>query len=102
MSVTGVSSIVMPSKYGGLRTYVDSASHSNTSPVGVGSVRQRSSPSNTLAYWWVNMSLLIDESIVACTSAASGQMSLRNTSLPSWSLPSGSVSKSKFIEPASE
>ena len=52
---------------------------------GVGSERQRSSPSNTLAYSCVNISVSIELSIVFCTSAASGQMSLRKTSLPSWS-----------------
>src|SRR5439155_7704260 len=36
MSVTGVGEAAMPSKYGGLRTYVDSVSHANVSPVGVG------------------------------------------------------------------
>ena len=40
-------------------------------------LRHRSSPSKTLAYWWVNMSLSIELSIVSCTSAASGQMSLQ-------------------------
>ena len=48
----------------------------------------------------VNMSVSIDESIVDCTSAASGQMSVRKTSLPSVSVPSASFSKSKFIDPA--
>jgi hypothetical protein len=49
MSSTGVGEAAMPSKYGGLRTYVDCASHSNVSPVGVGSERHRSSPANTSA-----------------------------------------------------
>src|ERR1700709_2670930 len=37
MSVTGDGSGDIPSKYGGLRTYVESGSHSNVEPVGVGS-----------------------------------------------------------------
>jgi hypothetical protein len=48
----------------------------------------------------VNISESIEVSMVCCTSAASGQMSLRNTSLPSVSWPRASVSKSKFIDPA--
>ena len=47
MSVISAGSAFMPSKYGGLRTYVESASHSNVSPDGVDSSRQRSSPANT-------------------------------------------------------
>ncbi len=94
-------SSVIPSKYGGFRTYVDASFHSKVAPVGVGSVRHRSSPSKTLAYSCSNMSVEIEESIVACTSDASGQMSFRKTSLPSLSRPSGSVSKSKFMLPAS-
>lgn len=80
---------------------MDSASHSNVAPVGVGSERQRSSPSKTPAYWCVNMPVSMELSIVDWTSSASGQMSLRNTSLPSVSVPSASESKSKFIDPAS-
>src|SRR5262245_46746235 len=49
MLLTGCGEAVIPSKYGGLRTYVDSGSHANVSPVGVGSERQRSSPANTSA-----------------------------------------------------
>ncbi|GMA85281.1 hypothetical protein GCM10025868_05310 [Angustibacter aerolatus] len=49
MSVTGEGSACMPSKYGGLRTYVDPPSHSKVSPVGVGSPCQRSSPAKTSA-----------------------------------------------------
>jgi hypothetical protein len=37
----------MPSKYGGLRTYVEPASQVKVSPVGVGNDRHRSSPANT-------------------------------------------------------
>src|SRR6476620_10015907 len=39
MSSTGDGWAAMPSKYGGLRTYVDSPSQVNVSPVGVGSER---------------------------------------------------------------
>ena len=49
MSETGCGSRSMPSKYGGLRTYVDSASQENVSPVGVGRPCQRSSPAKTSA-----------------------------------------------------
>ena len=49
MSETGSGSAGMPSKYGGLRTYVESGSHSKTLPVGVGSDVHRSSPANTSA-----------------------------------------------------
>src|SRR6185436_3480028 len=49
MSVTGDGSADMPSKYGGFRMYVDSASQSNVFPVGVGRFCQRSSPEKTSA-----------------------------------------------------
>jgi hypothetical protein len=49
MSWTGDGSGCIPSKYGGLRTYVEFGSHSKTSPSGVGRPRQRSSPANTSA-----------------------------------------------------
>ena len=49
MSVTGSGSSGIPSKYGGLRTYVESASHSNVLPSGVGSDCQVASPANTSA-----------------------------------------------------
>ena len=41
MSVTGVGFCGIPSKYGGLRTYVDLGSHSKVFPVGVASDFQR-------------------------------------------------------------
>ena len=47
MSVTSSGSGGKSSKYGGWRTYVESASHSKRSPVGTSSEFQRSSPSNT-------------------------------------------------------
>src|ERR671917_170001 len=56
MSVTGEGDWAMPSKYGGLRTYVEEASHSKVSPVGVGSDVQRSSPANTSTYPLRNIS----------------------------------------------
>ena len=49
MSAGGAGSIVRPSKYGGRATYVDAGSQSYRSPSGIGSARQRSSPSKTLA-----------------------------------------------------
>ena len=49
MSVTGSGSSDMPSKYGGLRTYVESSSQANVSPSGVGSDFHCSSPANTSA-----------------------------------------------------
>src|SRR6218665_3358358 len=55
MSVTAAGVIVMPSKYGGLRTYVELSSHSKIAPVGAGRFRHRSSPSNTLAYCFGNI-----------------------------------------------
>jgi hypothetical protein len=48
----------------------------------------------------VNISLAIAESMTSSISCAEGQMSLRNTSLPSGSLPNGSVVMSTSIEPA--
>src|SRR5215475_6426772 len=48
-SATGAGSWLIPSKYGGRRTYVESGSHANVSPLGVGSDRHRSSPANTSA-----------------------------------------------------
>ncbi len=48
-SRTGSGSRPMPSKYGGLRTYVDESSHAKVSLSGVGRPRQRSSPANTSA-----------------------------------------------------
>ena len=47
MSATGSGSSGMPSKYGGFRTYVDSGSHSNVLPSGVGSDCHASSPAKT-------------------------------------------------------
>ena len=41
ISTTGVGCLGIPSKYGGLRTYVDLASHSKILPVGVASDFQR-------------------------------------------------------------
>ena len=49
MSVTGAGLAGMPSKYGGLRTYVESSLHSKVLPLGVGRLRHRSSPLNTSA-----------------------------------------------------
>ena len=77
MSVTGVVSRVMPSKYGGLRTYVESSFHSKVEPSGVGRLRHRSSPSNTVLYCLMNCSREIDESTMSCTSSGDGQMSLQ-------------------------
>ncbi|CAI8335591.1 MAG: Uncharacterised protein [Cellulomonadaceae bacterium TMED98] len=79
---TGAGVAAIPSKYGGFCTYVDSASHSKVSPVGVGRDFQRSSPSNTAEYSLSNMPVSIDESMVCWTSAALGQISRRKTSVP--------------------
>jgi hypothetical protein len=49
MSLTGSGSAGIPSKYGGLRTYVESSAHSKVLPLGVGRLRHRSSPLNTSA-----------------------------------------------------
>ena len=49
MSATGSGSSGMPSKYGGLRTYVESGSQANVAPSGVGSDRHCSSPAKTSA-----------------------------------------------------
>ena len=49
MSETGCGSEGMPSKYGGLRTYVDLGSQSKVLPLGVGRFRHRSSPLKTSA-----------------------------------------------------
>src|SRR3954454_21015493 len=54
MSATGVGSADMPSKYGGLRTYVESSAHANVSPVGVGSDCHCSSPAKTSEYAELN------------------------------------------------
>ena len=47
------------------------------------------------------MSLVIDDSTTRATSAAFGQMSARNTSVPSGSVPIASFSGSQSIVPAS-
>jgi len=49
MLPTGAGSADIPSKYGGLRTYVEAGSHSKVLPLGVGRLRQRSSSLNTSA-----------------------------------------------------
>ena len=49
MSVTGSGSSGMPSKYGGLRTYVESSAQAKVSPSGVGRSFQRWSPAKTSA-----------------------------------------------------
>jgi hypothetical protein len=46
-SVKGSGERGRPSKYGGRRTYVESPSQANRSPVGTASEFQRSSPANT-------------------------------------------------------
>ena len=56
MSVTGAGWAGRPSKYGGLRTYVESSSHAKRSPVGTSRERQRSSPAYTPSYDFTNMS----------------------------------------------
>ncbi len=101
MSVTGSGSRVMPSKYGGLRTYVDSGSHSKMSPSGVGSDRHVSSPANTLAYSRVNISLASADATTSWISCGVGQISLRYTGWPDGSVPSGSRVMSTSMLPAS-
>jgi hypothetical protein len=76
-SDTGSGSAAMPSKYGGLRTYVDSASQSNVSPVGVGSDRHCTSPANTSEYAELNPVAPIVEAMTSSISLAVGQMSFR-------------------------
>ena len=71
------------------------------SPVGVSRDCHLLSPSKTPAYWVVNISEFIEESIVLCTSSGVGQMSLRNTAFPEESSPRESFSKSKSMVPAS-
>src|SRR5262249_30650334 len=102
MSATTPGSGGIPSKYGGCRTYVDPGSHANSSPSGTGSERQVSSPVNTSAYVSANCSARTEDAIVSLTSPAFGQMSWRKTSSPSGVVPSGSLSKSMSIRPASE
>src|SRR5204863_5769244 len=102
MSSTVPGSRDMPSKYGGSRTYVESGSHSKSSPSGTGSERHVSSPVNTSAYVSAKCSARTDEAMVSLTSPALGQMSRRNTSSPSAPSPSGSCSKSMSMRPASE
>ncbi len=91
----------MPSKYGGRRTYVDAGSHSKSSLAGAGSERHSSSPVKTSAYVAANCSARTDVAIVSLTSCELGQMSRRKTSSPLESVPTGSVSHSMSIRPAS-
>jgi hypothetical protein len=99
-SETVPGSVDIPSKYGGCRTYVESGSHANSSDSGAGSAFHSSSPSNTLAYVRANMSPWIAVASVSWISVLDGQTSRRKTG-PSAPSPSGSVSTSKSIRPAS-
>src|SRR5215213_711838 len=83
MSSTGVGCADMPSKYGGLRTYVESSAHANVSPVGVGSDCHCSSPAKTSEYAELNPAAPIAEAMTSSISLALGQMSDRNTGWPS-------------------
>ena len=56
---------------------MESSSHAKRSPVGTGSARHRSSPSNTLAYCERNASAVTLPSIAAWISCSVGQMSFR-------------------------
>jgi hypothetical protein len=100
MSSTGVVSIVMPSKYGGLRTYVDCGSHSKVLPVGIDRAAHCSSPAKTSLYESPNISSPMAEATTSSTSCSDGQMSFRWTGSPFWSIPRASLVMSTFIEPA--
>ena len=101
MSRTGSGVSVIPAKKGGFATYVESAAHSYRSPSGIGSARQRASPSNTDSYAVRNSSPSTASAIAARTASADGQMSARKTGAPSSAMPSGSVDRSMSIRPAS-
>jgi hypothetical protein len=77
MSPTVPCSGVIPSKYGGCRTYVESGSHAKSSSAGAGSERHVSSPVKTSAYVEANCSARTEEAITSLTSCALGQMSRR-------------------------
>src|SRR5690606_16459456 len=77
MSAMGSGSGCSPSKYGGFLMYVESASHANVSPVGVGSCCHDSGPLNTSPYRLRNMSERIDVRMAWSTSAWLGQISRR-------------------------
>src|SRR5271166_78231 len=101
MSRSGGGEDVMPSKNGGLRTYVDAGSHAKRSPGGTSSDFQRSSPPNASAYWRRNIASATHRATVSLISAELGQMSRRYTGAPELSRPSGSPYRSISILPAS-
>src|SRR3954467_11435291 len=80
-SFIGAGVSVIPSKYGGLRTYVDSA-HEDRDPLGAATPCHRSSPANTSPYDLRNISDSTESATAAFTSADVGQMSRRYTGSP--------------------
>jgi hypothetical protein len=91
----------MPMKYGGSRTYVDSASQSKSAPGRRGQllpVLVAVEDPRVLA----GVQVAADGgATVSVTSSALGQMSVRNTGLPSCPVPSESVVRSMSRRPAS-
>src|SRR6185312_5702480 len=73
MAFTGCGGGCMPSKYGGLRTYVDSSAHSKVLPSGVGSDCHCSSPANTSWYAVLKPAAPIVEAMTSSISLALGQ-----------------------------
>ena len=100
MSLTAGGSRETPSKNGGLATYVELAFQAYRSPAGVGSARQRSSPSNTTAYVRRNSSGSIEVAMTFRISSIDGQMSASMTGRPSEPRPSGSSVRSMSTRPA--
>src|SRR4029077_15052328 len=76
---------------------VEPGSHAYSSPSGVSSPRQRSSPVKTSAYVEENISPLTDVPITWSISSRLGQRSRRKTSSPSGPSPSGSFTRSMSI-----
>src|SRR4029079_726961 len=88
-------------KNGGSCTYVDFASHAYIAPVGEGIVFQMSSPSKIFPYSVVYISVVMAVAMTSLTCSCVGQMSLRNTGLPSLPFPIGWSARSIFTVPAS-
>ena len=81
--------------------YVDFASHWYKSPSGTFIDFQCASPSKTSPYCFRYISVATDSRTVDSISCGVGQISRKNTGLPSEPLPSASVVRSRSMRPAS-
>jgi hypothetical protein len=87
-------------KNGGSLTYVEDGTHAKHSSFGMGSPFHSSSPSNTAAYSFRNMSAPTEERTASVISSGVGQISRSMTGRPFGSKPTGSLYRSTSMFPA--